>query len=109
MSFWSTSGDTFEHGNLHPNLLYQTNFKHKSETTIWAGGGGGRGYFCICGIREHAAQMGHFFCNKSLNMGHIFSKIVPKHGSFPSDWSQILKPKISKNGYVFQEKSLKMG
>ena len=55
-------------------------------------------------------NMGHIFHKKSLNMGPIFYKNVPKHGSF----SKIYKlfgehPKIDKNGPIFLEKSWKMG
>ena len=56
--------------------------------------------------------MGHFFWNKFLNLGHIFSKNIPKH-----EYEYIffrLKQKFgctetgnSKNVYVFQEKNLK--
>ena len=60
---------------------------------------------------------GSLFWNKSLNMGHIFSKKISKHGTYFSDWSQILgyshenfkkwvciSRKIPKNGSIFCKK-----
>ena len=37
----------------------------------------------------HAALIGFFFHKKSLNMGPIFYKNNPKHGSTFSDWDNI--------------------
>ena len=70
---------------LHKKSLDMILFSWQSQATSGFHGDltepGGGGYFCvICSILGCAAQMGHFW-NKSLNMGHIFSKIIPKHGS----------------------------
>ena len=42
------------------------------------------------GIQGHAAQMGHFYTKKPLDIGPIFSKKIRKHGSIFIDSSQIL-------------------
>ena len=58
---------------------------------------------------------GSVFHNKSLNMGLIFYKNIPKHGSVFSKISKKFgcskceHPKIVKNRPIFQGKSLKMG
>ena len=103
MSFWSTSGDTFEHGNLHPTcytkLILNINLRPLYEQV-----GGKEGVLPYMWYTGACCPNGSLFCNESLNTGHIFSKKVPTRGSITSDWSKkwvCISRKISKNMYFF--------
>ena len=85
----------------HPSSLMRPRLIH---LTILVESGGGTHILRHTGC---AALMG-CFAKKSLNMGPISYKKIPKHGFVFPKIFRCEHPKIVKNGPIFREKSLKM-